>query len=120
MAAGVWKNDIALKKIGAEGGENSFSNIYYIKRVGGTVMMRKELERLIVEAPETPCYEVWGKMGEGDECLCSAYFDSEDAEEEMARLQYASAQSLGGCAAVYWLKETTLGEYVKRRKMCVV
>ena len=84
-------------------------------------MIRKEFDRLVTEVPETPCYEVWGRHGHNDaEYFCSAYFESEDAEEEVARLQYASAQSLGGCAAVYWLKETTLGEYVKRRKMCVV
>ncbi len=84
-------------------------------------MIRKEFDRLVTEVPETPCYEVWGHHGHNDaEYFCSAYFESEDAEEEVARLQYASAQSLGGCAAVYWLKETTLGEYVKRRKMCVV
>lgn len=84
-------------------------------------MIRKEFDRLVTEVPETPCYEVWGRHGHNDaEYFCSAYFESEDAEEEVARLQYAAAKSLGGCAAVYWLKETTLGEYVKRRKMCVV
>ena len=82
-------------------------------------MIRKEFDRLVTEVPETPCYEVWGRHGHNDaEYFCSAYFESEDAEEEVARLQYAAAKSsnCSGQLPNYWIKETTLGEYAKKRR----